>query len=71
MTRDDSTIFEFFAPATVPSLAATAPTPVVTDDPSGVKFFAGEVDDPFFFDIPGFNRFVGSVLAGAARSLRS
>jgi hypothetical protein len=23
-------------------------------------------DDPFFFDIPAFNRFVGSVLAGAA-----
>ncbi|MDQ1522691.1 MAG: hypothetical protein QOE47_615, partial [Pyrinomonadaceae bacterium] len=28
-------------------------------------FFAGVVDDPFFFVIPGFNRFVGSVLAGA------
>ena len=60
-----STVFQFSAPATVPSLAATAPTQVVTTDPtSGVKFFAGEVDDPFFFDIPGFNRFVASVLAG-------
>ena len=28
-------------------------------------FFAGSADDPFFFDIPGFNRFVASVLAGA------
>jgi hypothetical protein len=27
-------------------------------------FFAGEIDDPFFFDIPGFNRFIASVLAG-------
>jgi len=35
------------------------------DAASGVRFFAGEVDDPFFFDIPGFSRFIGSVLAGA------
>jgi len=53
------------APATNPSLAATPPSPVVTDLGGGVSFFAGEVDDPFFFDIPGFARFVGSVLAGA------
>lgn len=50
--------------ATNPSLAGTAPAPVITDVGSGVSFFAGEVDDPFFFDIPGFNRFVASVLAG-------
>ena len=30
-----------------------------------VDFFAGEVDDPFPFDIPGFARFVASVLGGA------
>jgi hypothetical protein len=30
-----------------------------------VKFFAGEVDDPFFFDIPGFARFINSVRVGA------
>jgi len=54
------------APTTVPSEDDTAPEPVVTTDPStGVSFFAGEVDDPFFFDIPGFNRFVASVLAGS------
>ena len=28
-------------------------------------FFAGVVDDPFFFDIPAFNRFVKSVLSGS------
>ena len=65
MTRGNATIFEFSAPATVPSLAATAPTQVVTTDAaSGVRFFAGETDDPFFFDIPAFSRFVTSVLAG-------
>ena len=31
-----------------------------------MSFFAGEVDDPFFFDIPAFAGFVASVLAGAA-----
>lgn len=55
----------FTAPTTVPTLAATAPPFVVTTDAtSGVDFFAGEVDDPFFFDIPGFARFRASVLAG-------
>jgi len=43
-----------------------ATSPVVTTDPaSGVSFFAGLTDDPFFFDIPAFNRFVGSVLGNA------
>jgi len=55
----------FNAQTTAPSATSdTSPTPVVTDAAGGVKFFAGVVDDPFFFDIPGFNRFVGSVLAG-------
>ncbi len=58
----------FTALTTVPSgTSATPPTPVVTTDAtSGVAFYAGLNDDPFFFDIPGFNRFVASVLAGAA-----
>jgi hypothetical protein len=30
---------------------------------SDVDFFAGETDDPFFFDIPGFSRFRTKVLA--------
>ncbi len=56
----------FTAPTTVASLAAAPPALIVTDDPTtGVRFFAGLVDDPFFFDIPGFNRFVASILQGA------
>ena len=47
----------------------TGPTPnpfrITTDSRSGVQFFAGLVDDPFFFDLPGFNAFVASVLAGS------
>lgn len=56
----------FTAPTTVASPTADiAPTPVVTtDSASGISFFAGLTDDPFFFDIPGFNRFVASVLGG-------
>src|SRR5438093_5075869 len=57
---------QFTAPTTVQTLAATANPFVVTTDPaSGVSFFAGLTDDPFFFDIVGFNRFVSSVLAGS------
>ncbi|HEV1996013.1 MAG TPA: DUF4331 family protein [Candidatus Acidoferrum sp.] len=56
----------FTAPTTVQTLAPAANPFVVTTDPaSGVSFFAGLTDDPFFFDIVGFNRFVSSVLAGA------
>lgn len=54
------------APATNPSLSTTAPTQVVTTDAAtGISFFAGEVDDPFFFDIPAFSRWTASVRAGA------
>ena len=56
----------FTAPTTIPTLAGTPSPPVITNDPAtGVSFFGGEVDDPFFFDIPGFARFRASVLAGA------
>ncbi len=66
MTNATGTVFSFTAPATNPSLTTSPPTRVITTDPtSGVSFFAGEVDDPFFFDIVGFNRFVASVLAGS------
>jgi hypothetical protein len=55
------------APTTVPTQDATAPTRVVTENAaSGAAFFAGVVDDPFFFDIPAFNRFTASVVAGNA-----
>ena len=71
---------KFFAPVLNPTLAGTPNTPVgVTPldkmghtpvDKNGaavdIKFFAGEVDDPFFFDIPGFARFVADVRNGVA-----
>lgn len=58
-------IFSFTAPTTISSTAAAAPARTVTIDvPTGIQFFAGMTDDPFFFDIPGFGRFVASVLAG-------
>src|SRR6476469_3827741 len=66
MFQGTTKVFDFVAPATNPSLNAAAPVPVITTDgPSGVKFFAGEVDDPFFFDIPAFSRYVTSALAGS------
>jgi hypothetical protein len=34
-------------------------------EPLGMSFFAGIVDDPFFFDIPAFGRFVASAVGGA------
>jgi len=55
----------FTAPTTVPNLSPTAPPFNVTNNTNfGVRFFAGLTDDPFYFDIVGFNRFVSSVLAG-------
>ena len=55
----------FTAPSTVATLAPVALTPTVTtDSATGIAFFAGEVDDPFFFDIPAFSRFAASVRAG-------
>jgi hypothetical protein len=57
----------FTAPVTPSNhIDETAPAPVITEDAvSGTRFFAGIVDDPFFFDIPSFGRFVASVRAGA------
>lgn len=56
----------FNAPTTLPTLSAS-PNPFVVTNVStmGIKFFAGLTDDPFYFDIPGFNRFVSSVLGGS------
>jgi Domain of unknown function (DUF4331) len=55
----------FTAPTTPPTIAPTAnPQVVTTDAETGIQFFAGIVDDPFFFDIPGFLRFSGSAAAG-------
>lgn len=56
---------QFTAPTTVTTQNPTPPAPVITTDAtSGASFFAGETDDPFFFDIPAFSRFVASVRAG-------
>jgi hypothetical protein len=55
-------------PATNPSLAASPPAQTVTPVDTGVgtvDFFAGEVDDPFFFDIPAFSSFITSVRNGS------
>lgn len=55
----------FTAPTTVPNLNDVGPAATVTTDAtSGVGFFAGLVDDPFNFDITGFNRFTAAVRAG-------
>lgn len=35
-----------------------------TSSPSPLKFFAGEVSDPFFFDVPAFTAFLDSLRAG-------
>jgi hypothetical protein len=46
--------------------AAPASDPVLTTDPaSGVTFYAGINDDPFFFDIPAFGRLTASIRAGS------
>lgn len=51
----------FTAPVLNPNLGSAANTPTSTALSADVDFFAGEVDDPFFFDIPGFSRFIASV----------
>lgn len=58
----------FTAPTTVGSVtAAVAPPATVTTDPrSNITFFAGLREDPFFFDIPAFNRFSASITSGRA-----
>ena len=55
----------FTAPTTPATFADAPVTPAIFTDPvSGVDFFAGETDDPFFFDLVAFNRFIASVKAG-------
>jgi len=52
---------------TPPSEAEAAPADVVVTDPGDVnrKLFCGLKDDPFFFDVAAFNRFLGG---GALRN---
>lgn len=55
----------FTAPTTVSNFtAAGAPFVVTTDPASGISAFFGLTDDPFYFDIVAFGRFVASVNAG-------
>lgn len=62
----------FTAPSTVPTLDPTPPAPVITTNAAtGVSFFAGVVDDPFNFDITGFNRAVSPVRNGTGPFDRS
>ncbi len=42
---------------TPPSTDPTAPAPIITES-GGIKVFAGQRDDPFFFDLVGFSAFV-------------
>lgn len=42
----------------VNDVSVANPLRVTTDPVSGVSFYAGLTDDPFFFDIIGFNRYV-------------
>jgi len=60
---------KFTAPVLNPSLSASAPSQAaaitLNAGGTGVDFFAGETDDPFFFDIPAFGRFVASVRNGS------
>jgi hypothetical protein len=61
MIQGTATIFDFIGPATNPTLnAAPSAQVITTDGASGVKFFAGEVDDPFYFDLPAFSRYMES-----------
>jgi len=43
------------APIVAPITPPTASAPIVTNAPGGIKVFAGERDDPFFFDLNAFN----------------
>jgi hypothetical protein len=54
----------FNAPTTISTQEYKAPEFEVTTDPAtGVKFFGGLADDPFFLDDTGANRLVASALA--------
>ncbi len=53
----------FTAPTTIATQDYRPNKPLITTDPAtGVKFFAGVMDDPFFLDDTGANRFVASSL---------
>lgn len=47
---------------TQPTVQSPEPTPIVTQN-NGIQVFAGPRDDPFFFDLIGFNRVVAKINA--------
>ena len=54
-------------PVLAPTIGSSPVIPIGSSvGTTGIKFFAGMVDDPFFFDIPGFSRFLASIRNGAA-----
>jgi hypothetical protein len=62
----------FTAPTTIAVQTPVANPPVITTDPAtGVKFFAGVMDDPFFLDDTGANLFVASSVMNPGHPNRS
>ena len=51
------------------TLSDFPPAPVVNTGPGGISIFAGQRDDPFYFDLVGFNRFVAAHAARAGQSV--
>ncbi len=59
---------KFTAPTTVSNQEYKAPPPVITTDPAtGVTFFGGNADDPFFLDDTGANRMIASAIMNPGR----
>ena len=59
-TANFNDVFTLTGDVTAPTLEPNANPPVIVNGPQDIKIFAGPRDDPFFFDVVGFNR----VLAG-------
>lgn len=51
----------FSGMVTPTSVSDTANDPVIATGPNGETAFAGPRDDPFFFDVVGFQRFLGGI----------
>lgn len=62
----------FRAKTTIATQEYTPPPPVITTDPAtGVSFFGGAADDPFFLDDTGANRFIFSSIRNPGNPNRS
>lgn len=62
----------FTAPTTIAVQTPKPNPPIVTTDPAtGVRFFAGAMDDPFFLDDTGANLFVASSILNPGHPNRS